>query len=308
MRLIRHIPARFDDRRRLAVAVGNFDGLHRGHQALVQGVVAHAPDLAPALMCFEPLPATLFRPDRPVPRIMKLRDRIAAAEALGLEILVQLKFDRDFASLTPAQFARDVLARGVGAGRVVVGEDFRFGHRAAGDVEALRDFGRRYGFEVAAVAAVCDESGQRISSTRLRAALEAGSLEQAERLLGRRYCISGRVVRGQQLGRTLGFATANLRVAEPPALSGICAVEVSGAGLVRHPGVASLGRRPTVAGRDWLLEVHLFDFEGDLYGRHLAVDFVEHLRSEEHFDSVETMTRQMHIDARRARRVLNQRQ
>jgi len=303
MQLIRHLPARFADDRRGAIAIGNFDGLHRGHQALVARARAESPRMRTTLLCFEPLPMTLFRPDQPVPRVMKLRDRVRVCERLGVEALAQLKFDRAFAAQSPEEFVRRVLVEGLHAGRVIVGEDFRFGRKAAGDVGMLRQFGRKYGFEVETVGEVGDDAG-RVSSTRLREALATGDLEQARALLGRPYSISGRVIRGQRLGRELGFPTANLRVAEPPALSGVLAVRVFGAGLENHPGVASLGRRPTVAGRDWLLEVHLFDFDGDLYGRHLNVEFAGFIRHEVHFESIEEMTDKMHEDAARARQML----
>ncbi len=303
MKLIRQLPARFPDERKSAIAIGNFDGLHRGHQALIARARAESPRLRTTLLCFEPLPMTLFRPDRPVPRVMKLRDRVRACEQMGIEALAQLKFDRRFAAQSPEKFVRRVLVEGLAAGRIVVGEDFRFGHKAAGDVDLLTRFGEPLGFEVETVGEVSDAGG-RISSTRLRHALASGDLEQARALLGRPYSIAGRVIRGQRLGRNLGFPTANLRVVEPPALSGILAVRVSGAGLERHPGVASLGRRPTVAGRDWLLEVHLFDFDGDLYGRHLEVEFTGFIRHEAHFESLDEMTAMMHQDAARAREIL----
>jgi riboflavin kinase/FMN adenylyltransferase len=304
MRLVRSLPARFD--RPLSVAIGNFDGIHRGHRALL--AATRVPGTTPAMMFFEPLPMTFLRPDRPVPRVMKLRDRIDVAGALGIEVLIRCRFSEAFSRLTPAAFARDVLAAGCRASRVVVGPDFRFGHRAAGNVDELRTLGERFGFETTIVDTVTDDEDARVSSSRLRAALAAGDLALAERLLGRPYAISGRVVRGNRLGRELGFATANLRVAEPPALTGITAVRVDGGGLARHPGVASLGRRPTVAGRDWLLEVHLFDFDGDLYGRHLRVEFAGFVRHESHFESLEAMTRQMHDDAARAKALLNRRE
>lgn len=306
MRLIRHLPARLE--RPLALAIGNFDGIHRGHQALVRRAAAAAPDLSPAMMFFEPLPMTFFRPDRPVPRVMKLRDRVEVCRALGLDVLVRCRFDETFSRLSPETFARDVLARGCRARRVVVGPDFRFGHRAAGDVEALHRLGRHHGFETEIVDVVTDRDGgrdARVSSSRLRESLAAGDLDTTEALLGRRYAISGRVVRGNRLGRDLGFATANIRVAEPPALTGITAVRVDGDGLRRHPGVASLGRRPTVAGRDWLLEVHLFDFDRPLYGCHLRVEFAGFIRHEIHFDSLKAMTERMHDDAARAKTILN---
>ena len=305
MQLLRRPPLSADVPRPTALTIGNFDGLHRGHQALVERVVSRRPELRPGLMCFEPLPRTFFTPDRPVPRVMKLRDRVRVGRQLGLELMAPLRFDGAFSALSPEDFARDIVAHGLRARHVVVGEDFRFGHRAAGDVEALTRFGRRFGFETETVPAVLDDiTGERISSSSLRRALGAGDLETAERLLGRAYCISGRVIRGNQLGRTLGYPTVNLRVAEPPAISGVCAVRVSGPGLNHHAGVASLGKRPVVAGRDWLLEVHLFEFEGDLYGHHLVVEFVEWLRPEENFENLDAMTVRMHDDAARARSAL----
>jgi len=291
----------------MSITIGNFDGIHRGHQALIAEAVAAGPELIPAMMYFEPLPMTFFRPDQPVPRVMNLRDRIRVGRSLGLEALVRCRFDRTFSQRSPEEFVRNVLIDGCRAKRVVVGPDFRFGHRAAGDSDQLTELGLRHGFETRIVETVADsgDRGGRISSSRLRSALAAGDLKTTERLLGRRYSISGRVVRGKQLGRELGFATANLRVAEPPALTGILAVRASGGGLDGHPGVASLGRRPTVGGREWLLEVHLFDFDGDLYGRHLEIDFAGFIRHELHFDSLEQMTARMHEDAAEAKRILD---
>ncbi|MDT8408695.1 MAG: bifunctional riboflavin kinase/FAD synthetase [Wenzhouxiangellaceae bacterium] len=306
MQLIRHLPARLKNPRPLAVTIGNFDGLHLGHQALVKHATACKPDLQPALMCFEPLPRTFFCPQTPVPRVMKLRDKIKICRRLGLEVLIQQKFDRGFSELTPEQFARDVLVRDCRAARVVIGADFRFGHKAAGDADALARFGRRFGFATEVVEVVTvGGNDQPASSSRLRCALADGDLRLAVQLLGRPYSISGRVIRGQQLGRKLGYSTANLRVAEPPALHGVLAVSVSGDGLQAWPGVASIGMRPTVAGRDWLLEVHLFDYAGDLYGSHLDVEFVDYIRPELHFESLAAMTEQMHRDAAQARAALH---
>lgn len=303
MILIRHLASGRERRPPAAVAVGNFDGLHLGHQALLELAVARAPQLRPTLLCFEPLPRTLFRPDQPVPRVMKLRDRLRVAAALRIEAVAQLRFDARFAAQSPETFVQRVLVEGLNARHVVAGEDFRFGRGAAGDIALLGRLGEAFGFTVDVVGEVVDAEG-RISSTRLRSALAEGDLAQAERLLGRRYSISGRVIHGNRLGRTLGFPTANLRVAEPPALRGILAARVHGAGLAGHPAVASLGRRPTVAGRGWLLEVHLFDFSGSLYGSHLEVEFVGFIRHERHFDSLEAMTEQMHRDAAAARALL----
>lgn len=310
MQLIRHLPARLADDRPLALAIGNFDGLHRGHQALLTCARQFAPASRPAMLCFEPLPRTFFAPHDPVPRVMKLRDKIEVAGRLGVEVVAQLRFDRAFSMLSPEAFARDVLARDLNAAQVIIGADFRFGHKAAGDAAAMAEYGRKFGFETVVAETVVAKttadgaSGQRISSSRLRQALAEGDLALAEHLLGRPYAISGRVIRGKQLGRELGYATANLRVAEPPAFSGIAAVRIDGAGVSGHPGIASLGRRPTVAGRDWLLEAHLFDFAGDLYGRHLRVQFEGFIRHEAHFDSLPEMVEQMKRDVERANALL----
>lgn len=303
MRLVRYLNPDRDNRPATSVAVGNFDGLHLGHQALIAAARDGAGKLSPALMCFEPLPATFFRPDEPQPRLLGVRDRIRLAAGQGMDWLFMLRFNREFARQSPERFVRDVLVNGACAGRVVVGDDFRFGSRAAGDVAMLEKLGRRYGFAVERVDAV-EIDGERVSSTRVRDALTSGDLATAERLLGRSYALSGRVLRGRALGRDLGFPTVNLRPPIPPVLTGILAVRVSGAGLASHPGVASVGRRPTIGGGEWLLEVHLFDYDGELYGQHLEVEFVEFLRHEEHFEDLDAMIEQMKRDADKAKDVL----
>ncbi|MEM7054191.1 MAG: bifunctional riboflavin kinase/FAD synthetase [Pseudomonadota bacterium] len=307
MQLIRHLPCPLNDTRKSALTIGNFDGLHRGHLALVKRAVAKAPELAPALMCFEPLPLNFFRPDRPVPRLMKLRDRFELCRDRGIVRLFQLRFDQAFAAQSPEEFVERIVIGGARAGHVIVGEDFRFGRRAAGDVDDLRRFGRENGFSVEIVTAVLtgNDGGDKISSTALRQALAEGELDRARHLLGRPYRISGRVLRGEQLGRKLGFPTINLRVPEPPAPSGVFAVQVHGLDSSTRLGVANLGKRPTVAGRDWLLEVHLIDFDGDLYGRHVAVDFIAKRRDEAHFNHLDEMIDEMQHDLRWAREQLH---
>ena len=303
MRLIRYLNPEKDDQPECSVAVGNFDGLHRGHQALLDAACAGDRKLVSAVMCFEPLPATFFRSQEPVPRLLNLRDRIGRCRDYGLDLMFLLRFNEEFARQSPERFVRDVLVRGARAKRVVVGHDFRFGSRAAGDVGMLQKLARRYEFEVICVDPVT-EDGERISSSRIRTALAQGDLDEVSRLTGRPYGISGRVLRGNELGRQLGFATVNLRPPVPPALHGVFAVRVSGAELDRHPGVASIGMRPTVGGRDWLLEAHLFDYDGDLYGRHLTVEFVKFIRDERKFDDVDAMKHQMLKDAEKARDAL----
>jgi len=303
MRLIRDLNPDPAQHAPTSVAVGNFDGLHRGHQALIRAALDGGRKLESAIMCFEPPPAVVFRPDRPQPRLLTIRDRFELCRDMGLDLMFMLRFNRAFARQSPERFVREVLVQGAKAQRVVVGHDFRFGARALGDLPMLHKLGRRYGFEVVCVDPICDGE-QRISSTAVRHALGEGDLIMVERLLGRRYTISGRVLRGRAVGRGLGFPTANIRPPRPPALSGVLAVRVSGAGLDGHPGVASLGRRPTVDGRDWLLEVHLFDYDGALYGRHLTVEFTDYLRPEERFDNLQEMKEQMVVDGEVARRAL----
>lgn len=303
MRLIRDINSDPPVADGCAVAIGNFDGVHLGHRALIERVLAARPGLAAAVMCFEPLPGTFFRPESPVPRLTGTGARLRLLREAGLDLVFMLRFNARFAALTPEAFAGDVLARGAGVRRAVVGEDFRFGCRRAGDVEMLEDFGRKFGFEVEVVPPV-ELSGDRISSSAIRRALADDELDRAARMLGRSYAIGGRVVRGQKLGRDLGYPTVNLPVPQPPPLSGIFATKVTGAGLYAHPAVASLGRRPTVAGREWLLEAHLFDFDGDLYNRYLEIEFVAFLREEQRFEGLPSMIEQMKIDEEAARDVL----
>jgi riboflavin kinase/FMN adenylyltransferase len=287
-----------------ALAIGNFDGLHRGHQALIRAVCKGSEGLTPALMCFEPLPPTFFNPQMPVPRILGVRDKLALCRDYGIERVFMMRFNQAFSRLSPEEFVDRVLIATARARRIVVGADFRFGARAAGDIDRLVELARPHGLAVEVVDDVQDRS-QRVSSSRIRAALAEGDLDTAQRLLGRRYSLSGRVLRGQQLGRALGYPTVNLRPPRPAALTGVLAVRVSGGGLKAHAGVASLGRRPTVNGRTDLLEVHLFDYDGDLYGAYLDVEFVNYLRPEATFDDLETMRRQMHEDARQARALLH---
>jgi riboflavin kinase / FMN adenylyltransferase len=305
MRLIRHPNSGHAGRQATALTIGNFDGLHRGHQALVRAVCVHADELTPAVMCFEPLPATFFRPQQPVRRLLSVRDKLTLFHGYGLDLVLMLRFNALFARQSPENFVEQMVVGAAGARHVVVGDDFRFGARAVGDVDLLADLGKRHGFSVQVMPAITDQD-QRVSSSLLRAAMAGGDLARARHLLGRAYVITGRVLRGRRLGHELGYPTVNLRPPDPPALTGIFAVRVSGNGLERHPGVASLGIRPTVAGTNWLLEVHLFDYDGNLYGQHLSVEFIEYLRPEEKFATIELMKAQMKRDADQARSILGQ--
>lgn len=288
------------------VGIGAFDGLHRGHRALLARVTARAraESLRPIALTMEPLPKEFFLGDRAPPRIQPVGERLRGLFALGVEQVGLLRFNARLAALSAEAFASQWLAEGLSARVVVVGADFRFGRNREGDVDCLISLGRRLGFAVE-VAETVREGGIPISSTQLRAALAAGDFVLAERLLGRPFVLAGRVRPGRRLGRALGFPTANISLGRRRfACEGVHAVWVSGPGLDRWPGVASIGRRPTVGGSDTVLEVHLFDFAGDLYGCRLSVELRARLREERRFPSLEAMVEEMRRDAARARAAL----
>lgn len=288
------------------VCIGAFDGLHRGHQALVGHVRARAREagLAAVALSFEPLPREYFATDEPPARLMLPRMKFEGLCRLGMDAVGLLRFNAAMAAMSPEDFVGKVLAGRLAAREVWVGPGFRFGHRRAGDLATLQALGAVHGFEAGEVAVVAD-GGTRVSASAVRAHLAAGEMQAAARLLGRRYAIAGTVVRGKQLGRELGYPTANIRLAGRKApLGGIFAVWVHGIGPAPRAGVASLGTRPTVQGVEPLLEAHVFDFDGDLYGSRISVEFVGKLRDEEKFDDLPSLVQQMDEDSRQARRVL----
>lgn len=306
IRIFRGI-ARSSERVPVALAIGNFDGVHRGHQALLAQLVdaARRHGLRPAVMTFEPHPRELFTPASAPARVANIRDKIEALAAAGVERVFIQHFSRRFAALAPEQFIDDVLVAGLNARCLLVGDDFRFGARRAGDVELLRSLAQRHGYVVEQLATV-QSHGVRVSSSEVREALAAGDLAHAAALLGRPYAISGRVLHGRKLGREIGFPTLNLRLAHKrPAAHGIYAVRVHGLGGHPRPGVASIGLRPTVedSGR-WLLEVHLFDFAQQVYGRLVRVELVHKLRDETKHDSIDALATAIRGDADAARALL----
>ncbi len=289
-----------------AVAIGNFDGVHLGHQRILAVLAQRGREtrVPTAVVCFEPQPKEYFAKGAAPARLMRLRDKAGRIAAAGVDEMRVLRFDARLAQLEAESFIDELLARALRARHVVIGEGFRFGHGRRGDVEMLRRAGAAQGFAVDAVVPEL-AGGRPVSSTRVREALAAGRMDEARALLGRDYRMSGRVIAGEKLGRTLGFPTVNMRLHRRVSpVAGIFAVRATGAGLSRHAGVASVGTRPTIGGREWLLEVHLFDFDGDLYGARLDVDFIARLRDERRFPDLESMQRQMHEDAREARRLL----
>ena len=287
------------------VCLGAFDGLHLGHQALVQQTIARARarGLTPTAVCFEPLPREYFNRSAPPPRVSGLRDRVALLCAAGVEIVCVLHFTARLSSLTAETFVLELLVRRLKAREVWIGPGFRFGHCRRGDLCLLQRLGNHYCFDADAIAPV-EQGGHIISSTRIRHLLSQGRLDDAARLLGRRYAISGRVVRGRQLGRTLGYPTANLRFKSLPALTGVYAAWVHSITAAPLRAVVNVGMRPTVAGREPLVEVHLFDYQADIYGRLMRVEFAAKLRDERKFTNLAELVNQMRQDASIARQML----
>ena len=288
------------------ICIGAFDGLHLGHRALVGRAVsrARAMSLDAIALSFEPLPREVFATGAKPPRLLLPRAKVEGLATLGADHVGLLRFNPRLASMPANEFVERVLVQRLGAREIWVGPDFRFGRSRGGDLALLQTMGATRGFTAQSIEPVM-AGEERVSSSRIRAALVAGELDVAARLLGRPYAISGRVVRGKQLGRTLGYPTANLRLQrKTPALSGIYATWVHGVGSQPRASVSSLGTRPTVSGVEPLLEAHLFDFDGDLYGRRIEVEFVAKLREEEKFDSLDALVVQMNADAARARAIL----
>ena len=286
--------------------IGAFDGLHLGHQALLRHAAARARDLGVPMtaLSFEPLPREFFARPAP-PRLLLPRARVLGLWELGADVVGLLRFNARMAATSAESFVHDLLVERLRVREVWVGPGFRFGRQRGGDLVTLQRQGRQHGFEAGEIEPVLLD-GERVSSTRIRAALRDGDFATATQLLGRPYAIGGHVVRGAQLGRSLGFPTANLRFGgKVPALSGVFATRVHGVGPDPWPSVSSFGTRPTVQGsNEPLLEAHLFDFEGDLYGRRIEVEFVARLRDELKFDDLPALVAQMHLDARQARDIL----
>ncbi|MBS0225965.1 MAG: bifunctional riboflavin kinase/FAD synthetase [Proteobacteria bacterium] len=307
LRLFRDIDGPTVSPQGCVACVGAFDGLHLGHQALVRKTIGRARELGlpAAVVCFEPLPREFFSPNDPPPRLMLPGSRLRMLAAMGVDIVGQLRFNKALTQLDALEFIGRILVDRLNVREVWVGPDFRFGRGRGGDLAVLRERGVQAGFAAAAIEtlALADD---RVSSSVIRAALSSGDFATAARLLGRPYTIGGRVVHGRQLGRKLGFPTANLRFGKKPALQGIYATWVHGVGDHPWPSVSSFGTRPTVDGVEPLLEAHLFDFDGDLYGKRIDVEFVAKLRDEEKFDGLAALTAQMERDATAARTLLRQ--
>jgi len=288
----------------LALTIGNFDGVHLGHRAMLARVAgqARAQGLVGAALTFEPHPREFFAPAAAPARLSRLREKLEWIAEAGIARTHVLRFDAALAAMSAERFIDEVLVAGLRARWLLVGRDFRFGAKRAGDYALLAAAAARKGFAVEAMADVLHE-GERVSSSRVRAALAGGKLDEAARLLGRPYTMSGRIAHGAKLGRKLGFPTANVVLRRKPPLAGIFAVEaeIEETGQAWR-GVASVGRRPTVAENGpMLLEVHFFDLAAELYGRHLRVRFLQKLRDEQKFDGMQALTTAIRQDAEQAR-------
>ena len=283
--------------------VGNFDGVHLGHQAVLGQVAEQAARLClPAVVVtFEPQPQEYFRPDRAPPRLTRLREKLEALRRFSVDRVLCIRFDAAFAALSAEDFIARVLVEGLDVRYLVVGDDFRFGRDRRGDFALLAAAGAARGFPVVNMHSF-QVDGRRVSSTRVRQALAAGDLEGAARLLGRPYSMSGRVAHGDGRGRDMGFPTANVHLHRRSSpVQGVFAVEVLGIPGEPVPGVANVGTRPTVGGTRALLEVHLLDYRRDVYGAHVQVQFLHKLREEQRFHSLEALIAQIDHDVARAR-------
>ena len=282
--------------------IGNFDGVHLGHQAVLGQLAEKAAELSlpTTLITFEPQPMEYFVPDKVPARLTRFREKILALQRYSVDRVCCLSFNEKLAKLSAEDFIEQVLVEKLGVKYLVVGDDFRFGENRAGTFDMLIEAGKKYGFQVVSMHTF-EIGAERVSSTRIRAALVKGEMSNAEQLLGRRYRMSGRVAHGEKLGRELGFPTANIHLhRHASAIQGIFVVEVFGLNEEPLQGVASIGTRPTVNETKALLEVFLFDFNQNIYGRHIQVSFLKKLRDEEKFDSLDELIEQIQLDVEQA--------
>ena len=298
MEVIRGIGNLRDRHRGCVASIGNYDGVHKGHQTIVaqlkeQGAVLNLPV---TVITFEPHPQEYFRRDQAPRRLTGFREKIMALREAKVDRVLLLRFGRHLAQMSPGEFVQKILVDGIGVRYLLVGDDFRFGKDRTGDFAFLQKAAAADGFNVDRIPTYL-VNGDRVSSSRVRACLAKGDMSGARELLGRHYTISGRVVHGDKRGREWGFPTANINLERrPPPLTGIFAVRVNGLSQDNSPGVASLGTRPVVDGEHLILEVYLFDFNQDIYGKRIAVQFIEKLRDEQDFANVETLKTQIAQD------------
>ncbi|MEK7991761.1 MAG: bifunctional riboflavin kinase/FAD synthetase [Thiotrichaceae bacterium] len=307
MEFIRSISQLRPQHHQCVATIGNFDGVHRGHQTVIQQVKTESLelDLPATVIIFEPQPQEFFIPDKAPTRLTRLREKLLAFQHYGVDRVLCLGFKNTLANLEPEHFIQQILINGLGVKYLVVGDDFHFGKQRHGNYKTLQDAAQQYQFKIEKQYTFLID-GERVSSTRIRHALAQGNMQLANELLGRPYMLSGRISYGQQRGRTIGFPTANIflhRHKSP--LQGVFAVKVHGLGHRALTGVANLGTRPTVNGSQLLLEVHLFDFKQQVYGKYIDVEFIAKIRDEQKFDSFELLKQQINQDAQAARQLFN---
>jgi len=310
MRIYRHYQTLPEEARGASIAIGNFDGVHPGHQAVIgeAGRIARDNGIPWSVLTFEPHPRAIFQPDTEPFRLTPFRAKAGQLEALGVDAMIVQRFDRAFSQRPAEEFVRDVLVDGFGAAHIVAGYDFVFGHERRGTCELLLSMGQEQGFGFTAVSAAENEDGDIYASTRIRQCLKDADPAGAARILGRPFAIEGRVAHGDGRGGPMGFPTANIHLGSTlrPAL-GIYAAQVGilhPDGVQSYQGAASLGVRPTFGGTDVVLEVYLLDFSGDLYGRHLSVALIEYLRPEKKFDGIDPLKAQIAADVEQTRKIL----
>ncbi|MEH6582009.1 MAG: bifunctional riboflavin kinase/FAD synthetase [Halioglobus sp.] len=310
MELIRGLHNLRPRHRGCVATMGAFDGVHLGHQAVIRHLLDKSAEynLPSVVIVFEPLPREYFSPLEAPARLMSFREKFLALETLGVDRILRIRFTEHLQTMSAQEFIDDIFVAGLDARYIVLGDDFRFGNDREGDLPLMQEQGRRYGFEAVPTATHASDD-ERVSSTRIRESLAAANFSEAEKLLGRPFSISGKVVFGRQLGRTLGTPTANLELHRLRApLKGVYAVSVSGPGMDRVPGVANVGTRPTV--NDSIkanLEVHLLDWDQDIYGKTIEVTFYHKLRDEKKFASVDELRDNISIDKEQARAWFSQR-
>lgn len=307
MKLIRSVHSPHLPQDGCVLTIGNFDAVHLGHQKILQTLRARADSfgLPVVVMTFDPHPEEFFLKENSSPRITDRATRYFALRNQGVDVMLLLRFNKSLAQTSAEDFISEYLIKALKVRHLLIGDDFHFGRNRSGNIQMLREYSCEGKYQVEDTDTITD-GGERVSSTRIRRLLEQGNMETAERLLGRRYNLVGRVIRGQQLGRQWGFPTLNIAVNHKPVLTGVFAVEVKGINGGALAGVANLGKRPTVDGLQTLLEVHLFDFDKSVYGERVCVEFVHKIRNEQKFESFDALKAQIKIDADRARELLTE--
>ena len=306
MEFVRNISQLHSHQQNCVATIGNFDGVHLGHQTILRQVATRARDLhlATMVIIFEPQPQEFFSPTMAPPRLTRLREKLITMRHYEVKRVLRLAFNTKFAAFSEKEFIQKVLVNGLKVRHLVVGDDFHFAQGRAGNFVTLQQAGIQYGFTVESQNTFI-LGGKRVSSTRVRQVLQRGDMQQAKELLGHPYTLCGRVSYGQQLGRNIGFPTANIflhRQASP--ITGVFSVNLRGVSTQPLAGIANLGTRPTVNGKQLLLEVHIFDFNQNIYGRYVEVEFLHKIRDEQRFNSLDALQKQIELDSQLARKLL----